>query len=82
MSLITRCPACGTMFKVVADQLKVSQGWVRCGHCVEVFDASKQLLPRETAPLAPVALAPDNEQTEVSLASRLHNAAETGKVGT
>ena len=76
MSLITRCPACGTMFKVVADQLKVSQGWVRCGHCVEVFDASKQLLPRETAPLAPVALAPDNEQTEVSLASRLHNAAE------
>ncbi|MGH8805141.1 MAG: zinc-ribbon domain-containing protein, partial [Polaromonas sp.] len=29
MSLITRCPACGTMFKVVTDQLKVSQGWVR-----------------------------------------------------
>ena len=35
------------MFKVVADQLKVSQGWVRCGHCAEVFDASKQILPRE-----------------------------------
>lgn len=47
MSLITRCPACGTMFKVVTDQLKVSQGWVRCGHCAEVFDASKHLLPRE-----------------------------------
>ena len=28
------------MFKVVTDQLKVSQGWVRCGHCAEVFDAS------------------------------------------
>ena len=40
MSLVTRCPACGTMFKVVADQLKVSQGWVRCGHCADVFDAS------------------------------------------
>ena len=39
MSLITRCPACGTMFKVVSDQLKVSQGWVRCGQCVSVFDA-------------------------------------------
>jgi predicted Zn finger-like uncharacterized protein len=39
MSLITRCPACGTMFKVVSDQLKVSQGWVRCGQCAEVFDA-------------------------------------------
>ena len=43
MSLITRCPACGTMFKVVTDQLKVSQGWVRCGHCSEVFDASLHL---------------------------------------
>lgn len=39
MSLITRCPSCGTMFKVVPDQLKIAQGWVRCGHCAEVFDA-------------------------------------------
>ena len=37
------------MFKVVTDQLKVSQGWVRCGHCAEVFDASKTLLPREAS---------------------------------
>jgi predicted Zn finger-like uncharacterized protein len=43
MSLITRCPACGTMFKVVTDQLKVSQGWVRCGQCTGVFDASLHL---------------------------------------
>ncbi len=43
MSLITRCPACGTMFKVVSDQLKVSQGWVRCGQCAQVFDASLHL---------------------------------------
>ena len=39
MGLITRCPACGTMFKVVSDQLKVSDGWVRCGQCAEIFDA-------------------------------------------
>lgn len=52
MSLITRCPACGTMFKVVTDQLKVSQGWVRCGHCAEVFDASAHLLPRDMSSLA------------------------------
>ena len=39
MGLITRCPACGTMFKVVSDQLKVSNGWVRCGQCAEIFDA-------------------------------------------
>jgi predicted Zn finger-like uncharacterized protein len=43
MSLITRCPACGTMFKVVPDQLRISEGWVRCGHCAEVFDATLHL---------------------------------------
>ena len=43
MSLVTRCPACGTMFKVVADQLRVSQGWVRCGSCSDVFDANASM---------------------------------------
>ena len=32
------------MFKVVPDQLKVSGGWVRCGHCAEVFDARLSLV--------------------------------------
>ena len=52
MSLITRCPACGTMFKVVPDQLRISEGWVRCGHCSEVFDAAANLnaAPQVTAP--------------------------------
>ncbi len=43
MSLITHCPACGTTFKVVRDQLKISEGWVRCGHCTEVFDSTPNL---------------------------------------
>lgn len=43
MSLITRCPACATQFKVVPDQLKLSGGWVRCGHCSDVFDANRYL---------------------------------------
>jgi predicted Zn finger-like uncharacterized protein len=43
MNLITQCPHCSTAFKVVRDQLKVSQGWVRCGQCDEVFDSSPQL---------------------------------------
>lgn len=49
MSLITRCPACDTLFKVVADQLKIAQGWVRCGHCAHVFDASAQLQVQQAA---------------------------------
>jgi predicted Zn finger-like uncharacterized protein len=40
MSFTTRCPACGTTFKIVPDQLKISDGWVRCGHCADVFDAT------------------------------------------
>jgi predicted Zn finger-like uncharacterized protein len=54
MSLITRCPACGTMFKVVTDQLKVSRGWVRCGRCAHVFDAPPNLQPVGTVPSEPV----------------------------
>ena len=57
MSLITRCPACGTMFKVVPDQLKVSQGWVRCGQCADVFDASLHL-QTERAPHPDLGVSP------------------------
>lgn len=45
MSLSTRCPACSTTFKVVPDQLKISEGWVRCGQCGDVFDATAHLRP-------------------------------------
>lgn len=50
MSLITRCPACGTLFKVVADQLKISEGWVRCGHCAGIFDATADLSDEPDVP--------------------------------
>ncbi len=52
MSYTTRCPACGTTFKVVRDQLKISDGWVRCGHCADVFDATLYL--QEWVPPAPL----------------------------
>lgn len=50
MSLATRCPACGTVFRVVQDQLKVSQGWVRCGQCHEVFNALESLFDLDASP--------------------------------
>ena len=62
----TRCPACKTVFRVVADQLRVSEGWVRCGRCTHVFNAAENMVdmdgswarladepadvPRESAP--------------------------------
>lgn len=54
MSLITRCPACETMFKVVPDQLRISDGWVRCGQCGEIFDASLHLLADSSGDVPPV----------------------------
>ena len=32
------------MFKVVPDQLRISDGWVRCGQCDEVFDANANMV--------------------------------------
>jgi predicted Zn finger-like uncharacterized protein len=58
MSLATRCTACGTVFRVVQDQLKVSEGWVRCGRCGEVFNALEGLFDLErSAPPQPAARA-------------------------
>jgi predicted Zn finger-like uncharacterized protein len=47
MSLATRCTSCGTVFRVVQDQLRVSSGWVRCGRCSEVFNAIESLVDLE-----------------------------------
>ncbi|KPF44232.1 hypothetical protein IP87_08565 [beta proteobacterium AAP121] len=53
--MATRCTACGTVFRVVPDQLRVSEGWVRCGRCSEVFNAAEALLDLDTgAPRAPL----------------------------
>lgn len=49
MSLTTRCPACDTTFRVVRDQLKLADGWVRCGRCGELFEAVPTLSDEVTA---------------------------------
>lgn len=54
MTLATRCPACHTTFKVVKDQLRLADGWVRCGRCDEVFLAADALaLSQQPAPASP-----------------------------
>ena len=52
--LVTRCPACRTAFRLVADQLRLRQGLVRCGQCDTVFDAREHLIevPARPAPAA------------------------------
>ncbi len=50
MNLATRCNACGTVFRVVRDQLRVSDGWVRCGRCQAVFNATDDLFELDPQP--------------------------------
>ena len=52
MLLSTQCPACKTMYKVVADQLRVAEGWVRCGRCAGIFDARQNLTELAAGPSA------------------------------
>ena len=39
----SRCPACGTVFRVTSEQLRLKAGKVRCGHCQTVFNAFDHL---------------------------------------
>jgi len=44
MSMLTRCPECGTSFRITTDQLVSRQGKVRCGRCQFVFSALASLV--------------------------------------
>ncbi|KRC70378.1 hypothetical protein ASE30_18055 [Achromobacter sp. Root83] len=68
MALTTRCPQCGTSFKVVPDQLRVRNGLVRCGACSTVFDGRACLLSEPGAPVAPTAPASAPLPSSVSAA--------------
>jgi predicted Zn finger-like uncharacterized protein len=75
-ALITRCPVCATMFKVVPDQLRISEGWVRCGHCGEVFDAGANLQDAAAVAAAQSALqAAASGETESLAAAAAHDGA-------
>jgi predicted Zn finger-like uncharacterized protein len=41
--MVTRCPACDTVFRVTPEQLQARAGKVRCGRCMTVFDGAKAL---------------------------------------
>lgn len=53
MALATKCSQCGALFRVVADQLKLRGGLVRCGQCRAVFDAIGSLTYVDDAAIAP-----------------------------
>ena len=52
MSLVTRCPACGTAFRVRREQLAAHFGTVRCGKCGGVFNGVAALVEEGAEGLA------------------------------
>ena len=52
MSLVTRCPVCGTAFRVQRGQLSARGGKVRCGKCAAVFDGVAGLVEEGAERLA------------------------------
>ncbi|MDR6609913.1 DUF3426 domain-containing protein [Pseudomonas synxantha] len=71
-SFVTQCPHCQTSFRVSHAQLSVARGVVRCGSCLQVFNAAKQLLeqadkePPVATPLPPAEPAGPAESVEPS----------------
>ncbi|MHC8383898.1 DUF3426 domain-containing protein [Pseudomonas sp. LB3P14] len=62
-SFVTQCPHCQTSFRVSHTQLSVARGVVRCGSCLQVFNAAKQLLEQRAGkdaipPVTPVIVEP------------------------
>ncbi|PTT71040.1 DUF3426 domain-containing protein, partial [Pseudomonas sp. HMWF007] len=57
-SFVTQCPHCQTSFRVSHAQLSVARGVVRCGSCLQVFNAAKQLLEQHAGKDAVTPVAP------------------------
>lgn len=63
------------MFKVVPDQLKIAQGWVRCGHCGDVFDAQLSMQVGEAGEVSPVS--DDDQVSSAQVSAHAPGSAET-----
>ncbi len=83
--LNTRCPHCGTTFRVKPEQLRARNGRVRCGHCQAPFNAlaaliEGQLVDSEALEAAtevqtpPVSTTPDSESRPEALAEESETA--------
>ncbi|QXI59949.1 DUF3426 domain-containing protein [Pseudomonas sp. OE 28.3] len=63
-SFVTQCPHCQARFRVNHAQLSVARGVVRCGSCLQVFNAARQLLEQRGQVPAPEQPAVAEKATE------------------
>ena len=80
--MLSRCPACATVFRVDTVQLRAREGRVRCGRCHVVFDAVDAMvdvpLPKSGDTPAPTTadLAPSPVATEIENAAPVEDEPE------
>lgn len=77
-SFVTQCPHCQTSFRVSHAQLSVARGVVRCGSCLQVFNAARQLLEQRAGKetVKPVAPAPAEPPVQRAISQKQWTAAE------
>lgn len=63
MKWITRCPDCGTVYTLDLGQLKMANGWLRCGHCQHIFDSSGLVVSTDLVPTLTDAVSPARLQS-------------------
>ena len=64
--MYTCCPGCRTWFRVTEAQLGAARAWVRCGQCLETFDASARLWSEPDEASAPVPWRTDRDPAETA----------------
>ena len=64
-SAITKCPKCDTSFRITEAHLKSAKGAVRCGSCLNVFNARDYLIA-EDKPKPPTQKAPVHVENSAS----------------
>ncbi|BCE00675.1 DUF3426 domain-containing protein [Marinicellulosiphila megalodicopiae] len=52
-SFITKCPHCQVKFKLTESQINAAAGSVRCGACLNVFNAKNHLIEQAIKPATP-----------------------------
>ena len=66
---VTRCPHCQTSFRVRDEHLSVARGNVRCGSCLQVFNATEYFVvekPAVPTPPSPPVLQPEDSAASVA----------------
>jgi predicted Zn finger-like uncharacterized protein len=80
--MITRCPKCGTAFRVTPSQLQSAKGAVRCGSCLNVFKAQEYLVASLTAPATAKTLGAQAGATAKPTATTTFTGAKPGTIKT